>query len=93
VVLEDPPCKEGVDWATIVADAERDALRARTEPEALRTELLAEMPDARCEFLLGVDPTGAAALAAAGHDVRVYVPFGHDWFRYFMRRRAEAQGA
>jgi len=25
--------------------------------------------------------------------VRVYVPFGPDWFRYFMRRRAEAQGA
>ena len=32
------------------------------------------------------------ALTAAGHDVRVYVPFGPDWFRYFMRRRAEARG-
>jgi proline dehydrogenase len=25
--------------------------------------------------------------------VRVYVPYGPDWFRYFMRRRAESQGA
>jgi proline dehydrogenase len=68
-------------------------LALATHDAPLRAELLAEMPDARCEFLLGVDPTGAAALAAAGHDVRVYVPFGRDWFRYLMRRRAEAQGA
>jgi proline dehydrogenase len=64
-----------------------------THDAALRAELLAEMPRARCETLLGVDAAGTAALAAAGHDVRVYVPFGRDWFRYFMRRRAEAQGA
>jgi proline dehydrogenase len=24
--------------------------------------------------------------------VRIYVPYGADWLRYFMRRRAEAQG-
>jgi proline dehydrogenase len=68
-------------------------LALATHDAALRAELLAEMPDARCEFLLGVDPVGAAALAAAGRDVRLYVPFGRDWLRYFMRRRAEAQGA
>jgi proline dehydrogenase len=64
-----------------------------THDALLRATLLAEMPDARCELLLGVDPAGARRLAAAGRAVRVYVPFGHDWFRYFMRRRAEAQGA
>jgi proline dehydrogenase len=64
-----------------------------THDTDLRAELLAEMPRARCETLLGIDPAGTAALAAAGRDVRVYVPFGRDWFRYFMRRRAEAQGA
>jgi proline dehydrogenase len=63
-----------------------------THDPLLRAQLLAEMPGARCELLLGIDPGGAARLAAAGHDVRVYVPFGRDWFRYFMRRRADAQG-
>jgi proline dehydrogenase len=60
-----------------------------THHPALRTAL----PHARCEVLLGVRPADAAALAAAGRDTRVYVPYGDDWFRYFMRRRAEAQGA
>jgi proline dehydrogenase len=63
-----------------------------THDAVLRATLLVEMPGARCELLLGIDPAGVRRLAAAGHDVRVYVPFGHDWFRYFMRRRAEAQG-
>jgi proline dehydrogenase len=64
-----------------------------THDHALRAALLAEIPGARCETLLGIDPRGTAALAAAGHDVRVYVAYGPDWFRYFMRRRAESQGA
>jgi len=63
-----------------------------THDPALRAELLAEMPGVRCETLLGIDPAGTTALATAGHDVRVYVPFGPEWFRYFMRRRAESQG-
>ncbi len=28
-------------------------------------------------------------LAKKGYTVRVYVPFGQDWFGYFMRRMAE----
>jgi proline dehydrogenase len=64
-----------------------------THDVALRDELLAEMPDARCETLLGIDPHRTVALAREGRDVRVYVAFGPDWFRYFMRRRAESQGA
>ena len=64
-----------------------------THDAPLRAALLAEMPRARCEVLLGIEPAAAAELAAAGHDVRVYVPYGPDWFRYFMRRRAESQGA
>ena len=28
-------------------------------------------------------------LAAAGHQVRVYVPYGSDWYGYLMRRLAE----
>jgi proline dehydrogenase len=64
-----------------------------THDRALRDRLLAELPAARCELLLGVCPSDATELAATGHDVRVYVPYGEAWFRYFMRRRAEAQGA
>jgi proline dehydrogenase len=51
------------------------------------------LPHARVELLLGVRPELARRLAAQGRDVRIYVPYGADWFRYFMRRRAEAQGA
>ena len=37
-----------------------------------------------------VDPSLAVpALAAEGHRVRVYIPFGREWFPYFMRRLAE----
>jgi proline dehydrogenase len=64
-----------------------------THDRKLRDRLLAELPTARCELLLGVCPRDATALAADGRDVRVYVPYGTAWFRYFMRRRAESQGA
>jgi proline dehydrogenase len=64
-----------------------------THDPSLRKRVLAEIPQARCEMLLGVLPRDAVALAAAGTAVRIYVPFGPEWFRYFMRRRAESQGA
>ena len=67
-------------------------LALATHDAGLRDRLLADLPAARCELLLGVRPADALALAAAGRDVRVYVPFGEQWFRYFMRRRAESQG-
>jgi len=63
-----------------------------THDRALRDGLLPELPGARAELLLGILPADARALAARGRDVRIYVPYGADWFRYFMRRRAEAQG-
>jgi proline dehydrogenase len=64
-----------------------------THDARLRSDLLRDLPDARCELLFGVLPHDATALAAAGHPVRIYVPFGPNWFRYLMRRRAESQGA
>jgi proline dehydrogenase len=48
------------------------------------------LPAARVELLLGVRPDLAIRLAAGRRDVRIYVPYGPDWFRYFMRRRAES---
>ena len=47
-------------------------------------------PD-RFEFqmLYGVRRDLQALLAASGYRVRVYVPFGRQWFPYFMRRLGE----
>jgi proline dehydrogenase len=51
------------------------------------------VPGADIEMLLGVRAEEARALARAGRAVRVYVPYGEHWFRYAMRRAAEARGA
>lgn len=45
------------------------------------------------EHLLGVRPEGVDDLVARDVPVRVYVPFGDGWFRYWMRRVAESRGA
>jgi proline dehydrogenase len=41
------------------------------------------------QLLYGIRPQEQARLAAAGHTVRAYVPYGADWYGYFMRRLAE----
>jgi proline dehydrogenase len=41
------------------------------------------------EMLYGIRRDLQARLAAEGHQVRVYVPFGRQWFPYFMRRLGE----
>jgi proline dehydrogenase len=41
------------------------------------------------QLLYGVRPEEQRRLAAAGHTVRVYLPYGSDWYGYFMRRLAE----
>ncbi len=40
-------------------------------------------------MLYGIRPDEQARLAADGAQVRVYVPYGNDWYGYFMRRLAE----
>lgn len=47
-------------------------------------------PD-RYEFqmLLGVDPLLRRTILAAGHRLRVYVPYGRDWYAYSIRRLKE----
>jgi proline dehydrogenase len=49
------------------------------------------VPRDRYEFqmLLGVDEELRRILLAAGHRLRVYVPFGRDWYPYSMRRLRE----
>ena len=41
------------------------------------------------QMLYGIRTDEQAALAAEGAQVRVYVPYGNDWYGYFMRRLAE----
>jgi proline dehydrogenase len=59
----------------------------------LREALLASLGPLPVEQLLGVRPDVTSDLIARRIPVRVYVPFGHDWFRYWMRRLAESRGA
>jgi proline dehydrogenase len=60
------------------------ALIARTlELAAGRTR------DFEFQLLYGIRPLEQQRLAAAGHTVRVYVPYGDQWYGYLVRRLAE----
>ena len=54
-------------------------------------ERVDEMDTADYEFqmLLGVRERRASELVAAGHRLRVYVPFGEHWYQYSLRRLQE----
>jgi proline dehydrogenase len=41
------------------------------------------------QMLYGIRPEEQKRLAAAGSTVRVYVPYGDEWYGYLMRRLAE----
>jgi proline dehydrogenase len=41
------------------------------------------------QLLYGIRRDVQQQLAAEGYRIRVYVPYGQDWYRYFMRRLAE----
>ena len=58
---------------------------------ALRLIHQLEVPGDRYEFqmLLGVDEELRSILVQAGHKLRVYVPFGEDWYEYSTRRLKE----
>lgn len=45
--------------------------------------------DYELQMLHGVRPAAQRDLAAAGHRLRVYLPYGGAWYPYFMRRLAE----
>lgn len=41
------------------------------------------------QMLFGIRPEEQQRLAAEGYTTRVYLPYGEDWYGYFMRRLAE----
>lgn len=75
-----------------LADA-RAPYALATHDGVLREALLAALGPVPVEQLLGVRPDVVDDLVSRGVAVRVYVPFGNDWFRYWMRRLAESRGA
>jgi proline dehydrogenase len=64
-----------------------------THDGVVREALLSALGPRPVEQLLGVRPDVLGELAGRGIPVRVYVPFGGNWFRYWMRRVAESRGA
>ena len=44
------------------------------------------------QMLYGIRPIEQQRLADAGSQVRVYVPYGNDWYGYLVRRLAERPG-
>ena len=59
--------------------------------EAFRIIRDLKLPATAYEFqmLLGVDDQLRDIIQAAGHNVRIYIPFGRDWYAYSVRRLRE----
>jgi proline dehydrogenase len=59
--------------------------------DVARHALDRKLPASGYEFqmLYGIRPRRWDSLVAAGHDVRIYVPFGTHWLPYFYRRLRE----
>ncbi len=64
-----------------------------THDGRLREALLMALGSVPVEQLLGVRPEVLDDLHRRGIATRVYVPYGANWFRYWMRRLAESRGA
>ncbi len=57
--------------------------------ESLRRVGGVDPGDYEFQMLLGVREQRASSLVAAGHRLRVYVPYGEQWYRYSLRRLQE----
>ena len=64
-----------------------------THDGRLREALLLAHGALPVEQLFGVRPELLDELHARGVPTRVYVPYGPDWYRYWLRRVAESRGA
>ncbi|MEI8407012.1 MULTISPECIES: proline dehydrogenase family protein [unclassified Kribbella] len=71
----------GADWSLASHDGRlREAIQLAAGPVPV-------------EQLLGVRPDVLADLKSRDIPTRVYIPYGPDWFRYWLRRVAESRGA
>jgi proline dehydrogenase len=61
-----------------------------THDEWLLEQALRQLPPTyEFQMLLGVREERASGLAREGHPVRIYIPFGEQWYRYSLRRLQE----
>jgi proline dehydrogenase len=73
--------------------AERGAAWSLASHDArLREALLLACGPVPVEQLLGVRPDALPELRAREVSTRIYVPYGPEWFRYWLRRLAESRG-
>ena len=79
--------------ARLLLDAGRYPAIATHDPDVLEQVRAhaATIPRDRYEFqmLFGIRRDLQASFVAEGYRMRVYVPFGREWFPYFMRRLGE----
>jgi proline dehydrogenase len=57
--------------------------------QALAAQAGREKGSYEFQMLFGIRPEEQKRLAREGHPVRVYVPYGQEWYGYLMRRLAE----
>ena len=77
-----------LDHGTYPAIATHDE-RLIEEVSAYASERKTPLDRFEFQLLYGIRRDLQASLASAGYRVRVYVPFGREWFPYFMRRLGE----
>jgi proline dehydrogenase len=63
-----------------------------THDPVIREAVTTAFPDVEVQMLLGVRPSDAHDLSLRGLSVRLYVPYGRDWLRYYLRRLGEGRG-
>ena len=68
-------------------DAGAYVAAATHDEQLIRAALERDVPE--FQMLLGVRENRARELVAAGHPLRVYVPFGEHWYGYSIRRLQE----
>ena len=87
--IESPAPQNGhVAWPPIAAIGTHDSARIEF---AKKHAAEIELPKDKVEFqmLYGIRRDLQAQLVREGYPVRIYVPFGTEWYPYFMRRLAE----
>jgi hypothetical protein len=76
-------------------DSDADPMLATHDPRLIEIGQALALRSGRAkdtfefQMLLGVRPDEQIRLAELGHKVRVYVPYGEEWYPYLMRRMAE----
>lgn len=60
-----------------------------THDRVLRETLLLSLGPLPCEMSLGIRPYDVEDLLRRGIDTRVYIPYGPNWMRFYLRRLAE----